>query len=188
MVARDFGFAPNPFFGVCTLATCKPLIRRVANVGDWVLGTGSRKYGLEGHLVFAMKVAEAVSFDEYWRDSRFQCKKPNLRGSRKQAFGDNIYRKDRSTGVWLQSNSHHSYPDGSANPLNVQHDTQTDRVLIATEFIYFGGNAVSIPTHLSGVCARRGHKSNFKHEFVSSFLTWIVSLRQKGFQGPPAEF
>src|SRR5712671_5339411 len=28
VVARDFGFAPNPFFGVCTLATCKPDIRK----------------------------------------------------------------------------------------------------------------------------------------------------------------
>ncbi len=27
---RDYGFAPNPFHGICTLATCKPVIRRVA--------------------------------------------------------------------------------------------------------------------------------------------------------------
>lgn len=37
-VARDYGFAPNPFFGVCTLATCKPRIRSVAQIGDWVVG------------------------------------------------------------------------------------------------------------------------------------------------------
>src|SRR5882762_6472831 len=41
VVARDFGFAPNPFYGFCTLATCKPRIRAHACVGDWVLGTGS---------------------------------------------------------------------------------------------------------------------------------------------------
>ncbi|MFH1865797.1 MAG: hypothetical protein ABIK85_07930, partial [Candidatus Eisenbacteria bacterium] len=33
IVARDYGFAPNPFCGVCTLATCKPKIRESASVG-----------------------------------------------------------------------------------------------------------------------------------------------------------
>lgn len=28
VVETDSGFAPNPFFGVCTLARCKPSIRR----------------------------------------------------------------------------------------------------------------------------------------------------------------
>ncbi|WP_225761747.1 hypothetical protein [Acinetobacter sp. Marseille-P8610] len=28
VVSRDFGFAPNPFFNFCTLATCKPKIRK----------------------------------------------------------------------------------------------------------------------------------------------------------------
>ena len=32
VVARDFAFAPNPFHGYCTLATCKPIIRRVTQV------------------------------------------------------------------------------------------------------------------------------------------------------------
>ena len=36
---RDYGFAPNPYFGYCTLATCKPVIRRCAGVGDWIAWT-----------------------------------------------------------------------------------------------------------------------------------------------------
>lgn len=39
-ITRDFGFAPNPFHGICTLATCKPRIRKAANIGDWILGIG----------------------------------------------------------------------------------------------------------------------------------------------------
>ena len=35
----DDGAAPNPFWGTCTLAICKPAIRRKANLGDWVVGT-----------------------------------------------------------------------------------------------------------------------------------------------------
>ena len=45
VIARDFGFAPNPFHGVCTLATCKPGIRRSAKVGDWILGVGGKGLG-----------------------------------------------------------------------------------------------------------------------------------------------
>nr|VFK20813.1 MAG: hypothetical protein BECKLPF1236B_GA0070989_12264 [Candidatus Kentron sp. LPFa] len=94
VVARDYGFAPNPFFGVCTLATCKPRIRKAATIGDWVIGTGSKKNDRQGVLVYVMRVSEAMTFNEYWSDARFLRKIPNLRGSKKQAFGDNIYYRD----------------------------------------------------------------------------------------------
>ena len=81
VVARDYGFAPNPFFGYCTLATCKPKIRGQAQVGDWVIGSGSKRFGLDTHLVFAMNVAEVLSYDQYWDDPRFRVKRPNLHGS-----------------------------------------------------------------------------------------------------------
>ena len=38
ILTHDTGFSPNPFFGYCTLACCKPDIRRVAKVGDWIVG------------------------------------------------------------------------------------------------------------------------------------------------------
>ena len=41
IVRYDSGFAPNPFYGYCTLANCKPIIRGHAQVNDWVVGTGS---------------------------------------------------------------------------------------------------------------------------------------------------
>src|SRR5690349_13718477 len=111
VVARDFGFAPNPFFGVCTLATCKPRIRSTAEIGDWVVGTGSKTQNRHKKLVYAMLVTEAMTFDSYWRDPRFQLKKPNLRASKKFAFGDNIYHRVPSTCRWRQENSHHSNAD-----------------------------------------------------------------------------
>ena len=37
----DGGSAPNPYWGICTLVICKPKIRLSAQVGDWVVGTGS---------------------------------------------------------------------------------------------------------------------------------------------------
>ena len=129
VVARDYGFAPNPFYNVCTLATCKPQIRRNAAVGDWVIGTGSASHARSGHLVYAMEVSEVMTYTEYWLDRRFAKKRPVLRAGKKRAFGDNIYRCD-GAGRWHQADSHHSLVSGRPNVHNIEHDTKTDRVLI----------------------------------------------------------
>lgn len=43
VIPHDGGSAPNPYFGICTLAICKPVIRRTAKVEDWVVGLGAKK-------------------------------------------------------------------------------------------------------------------------------------------------
>ncbi len=194
VVARDYGFAPNPFFGVCTLATCKPLVRKHAKVGDWIVGTGSKGYGLQGKLVYAMKVSETLTFDQYWDDPRFLQKRPNLKGSLKQAYGDNIYHRDAKTGKWLQENSHHSQSDGRPNRANIRHDTQAPRVLVASEFTYWGGFGPTIPRQFRRYrgfdvcCQHPGHKCNFPQDLVDDFSAWIQSLGATGYLSAPKEF
>ncbi len=60
----DMGFAPNPFEGYCTLATCKYKIRNTANVGDWVVGTGSVENVGNLKIIFLMEVVEKLTFDQ----------------------------------------------------------------------------------------------------------------------------
>lgn len=192
VVARDYGFAPNPFGGVCTLCTCKPIIRRVAQVGDWIVGTGSAGRKRSGTLVYAMRVAEVMGFAAYWDDDRFQFKKPDLRASKKRAFGDNIYRQS-PVGGWVQLNSHHSFADGTPNPANIANDTQTDRVLIATDYSYWGGKGPPIPKlfrNFDGhdLCTKRGHKCNFPDDMVAAFIEWVRSLDASGFCGEPLDW
>ena len=193
VVARDYAFAPNPFHGFCTLATCKPQIRRTAQVGDLILGTGSSTKGRGGYLVFVMRVTEAMSFEEYWLDPRFAPKRPNLQGSAKQAFGDNIYHRD-TDGNWVQENSHHSFHDGTANPENVSHDTGVDRVLISDQFTYWGGQGPEIPTRFrdadgADVCVgRQGHKCKFPDDLVQAFLAWVQGLGTVGYAGRPQDW
>lgn len=160
VITRDYGFAPNPFGAYCTLATCKPRIRKMAGIGSWIVGCSSRSNGGQSRMVvYAMQVAEAMAFQEYWNDSRFEYKKPRFNGSLAQAYGDNIYHKTPN-GVWLQENSHHSLDDGSTNILNLNRDTSVDRVLVATLFYYFGGQAISLPRALDElvIYASRGEK------------------------------
>ena len=186
VVARDYGFAPNPFFGRCTLATCKPHVRKAANVGDWVIGTGSKERERESRLVFAMKVTERMTFDQYWRDARFAGKKPNLAGSKKQAFGDNIYHRD-GRGRWTQADSHHSYSDGRANRNNICRDTGVDRVLMSDDFVYFGSVGPEIPRGLD-VCKRGpGHRCKFSGAVVETVDEWLGGL-ERGFVGWPGDW
>ena len=187
VVDRDYGFAPNPFHGFCTLGTCKRVIRRVAQEGDWVVGTGSAYKGRTGHVVFAMLVSETMPFDQYWSDHRFRAKRPNLRGSRKQAYGDNIYHREARTGLWLQEDSHHCHEDGTPNVKNVDNDTEIDRVLVGTEFIYWGGSGPQIPEfHGVDICKRGpGHKSKFSNRVVETFVEWVRSFEEMGFSGRP---
>ena len=190
VVARDFGFAPNPFFRVCTLATCKPRIRGAAQIGDWVVGTGSKSRNREKHIVYAMRVTDAMTFTQYWNAPQLQRKRPNLRGSKKQAFGDNIYSRNPGTKKWCQANSHHSMPDGSPNPSNIRTDVKADRVLVSDDFVYWGGSGPRVPQRFLnylGVGARN-HRTNFPPKFVEEFIGWIRSLGEKGYVGEPLDW
>src|SRR4051812_44625037 len=91
VVDRDFGFAPNPFHGYCTLATCKPGIRARARVGDWIIGIGGGRLGATGRCIFAMQISAKITFNEYWLNPIYLAKKPVRNGSRKMMVGDNIY-------------------------------------------------------------------------------------------------
>lgn len=193
IVRWDFGFAPNPFFGACTLATCKPRIRKKARIGDWIIGTGSKATGLDGRLVFSMCVKETMAFTDYWNDERFQAKKPNFRSGLKWAYGDNIYFRNNKD-QWHQAPSHHSNHDGSPNMDNVGRDTSADRVLIGLEFTYWGGNGPKIPEELrfrNGldlVCKVQGHKCRFPSEAIERFVAWLRCEYQTGYLGEPFEW
>jgi hypothetical protein len=194
IVARDYGFAPNPFHGYCTLATCKPKIRAGAAIGDWVVRTGAKtKYDLAGHLIYAMKVGEILDFDAYWNAPRFFCKQPVLNGSLKVIYGDNIYHRNGRR--WEQANSHHSLEDGRRNPKNIARDTSVNRLLIARKFVYFGSAAPVIPgrfrpyrpTGEDACCPGQGHRV-MSHQLATALETWLEGLDKWGVHGMPLEF
>jgi hypothetical protein len=190
VVARDYGFAPNPFHGFCTLATCKPEIRRHAAIGDWIAGVASKSDREMPGLIYVMRVDHEVTFNEYWDCPRYQVKKPSHCGSLKQVFGDNIYHRSVPNGQWTQADSHHSLENGAPNPRNINNDTQTDRVLIGHRFVYWGSDALDIPNQFldfdgKSLCVGRGYKSNFPLDFVEAFINWFESLQLQGCLGRP---
>jgi len=147
-MTHDTGFAPNPWWNYLTLATCKPKIREVKQPGDWIAGFTSmalcgERVGRE-RLVFVMRVAEKVSIADYFGDDRFRQKIPRS-GSRDRRLllGDNIYKPlkqhPRSDGDFLQVD------DLCHNADNRHDDLSGKYVLVATEFAYFGSEAIKVP-------------------------------------------
>lgn len=192
-VVYDIGFAPNPFHGVCTLATCKPRVRSRAERGDWVVGVGSKAQGTAGRLVFAMEVEEKLTFDEYWNDIRFQRKKADRRGSLKYRYGDNVYRR-ADDGQWLQSDCRHSLDSGEANQAHVRRDTSADAVLVSSRFTYWGGEGPQLPSEFvdwNGVdLGEPGRDHTYRPytpEMIAAFVAWVDQL-PIGYQAPPADW
>lgn len=181
VVDRDFGFAPNPFHGYCSLATCKPGIRHKADAWDWVIGMGGSRLGATGRCVFAMLISRKVTFDEYWINPEYIDKRPVRNGSRKMMVGDNIYHFDRSAKRWRQADSHHSNADGSVNTHNLRVDTKSDKVLISHHYFYFGSRAPVVPSHiLESIGFRNGRNYRvFDEGICACLLDWLYTSHRE---------
>jgi len=170
-MSYDGGSAPNPFWGICTLAICKPAIRRVAQVGDWIVATGSKEFGFENQVVYAMKVTDKMTLKEY--DSH--CKKhlPNKipvwkTTNLKLRAGDCIY--DYSKGDPILRPSVHKQE-------NMKTDLGGENVLLSNHFYYFGSKLVPLPTDLIRIVKQsQGHKSKSNEPFKEKFVEWIESF------------
>jgi hypothetical protein len=188
VVRYDDGVAPNPFWGYCTLAICKPRIRRVAKVGDWVVGTGSKENVGNDRLIYVMRVTEVMRLEEYGNSKRFRRKIPEGKRGR-ASLGDNIYYVDKDGVTKQRFPSVHSHPDRE-NITSKRHDLSGRNVLISEsgDFYYFGRNAPKIPASLSCLVKKsQGHKCNFSQDIIDRFLSWI---REKdcGISGYPCGY
>ena len=156
----DSGLAPNPFHKFCTLAVCKPYIRKIAKEGDWIIGLGSKnqndlKLNYQGHLIYAMEVTKKVTFDDYWKDEKF-IKNRQKADSPKGRCGDNMYYKN-SNGSWVQKTyeAHNSLD-------NRIRDTSVDAVLISKNFFYLGKKHINIPSYIKDSINKSWQQKKYK--------------------------
>jgi hypothetical protein len=184
IVTHDTGFAPNPFWGFCTLACCKPSIRRTAKVGDWIVGLTPKPEG--NRLIYAMLVGEILTYKSFFNDNRFALKIPDYsKDEVVHKCGDNIY-KPLVNGEFQQLQSMHS--NGlNENPIKKVDDLSGECVLVARKFNYFGSNALELPAELSVLIVGRGHKNSFSEQIIQTFLKFIAD-QPEGVNAPPAKW
>lgn len=171
----DDGAAPNPFWDTCTLAICKPTIRRVSEVGDWVAGVGSKNVNgvdYSEKLVYAMRIDEKLTFEEYnercMNDADLRKKIPDINHSvYERRVGDCLY--DFTVD-----------PDGAMRlGVHDESNRETDMekgkfVLLSNHFYYFGDNAIEIREHLLGIVKQgQGHKSYANEGLKEEFVRWL---------------
>lgn len=196
VVHYDSGFAPNPFFGFCSLATCKPRIRKSAQINDWIIGTGSncKNIGHGRRLVFAMRVTEDMDIESYWQDKRFYYKRPIRNGSRKQQCGDNIYYRSCHDSPWVQLDSYHTHSNAEITKKHISQDTKVDRVLISDDFYYFGGEGPIIPkgfrdnANCNIIKTGPGERHINDSSKIETVIEWLRSIGESGYLGEPLEW
>jgi hypothetical protein len=162
VVDHDYGYAPNPSGGYCTLCQCKfshngrhKNIVESAQEGDWIVGTGGvdeTKSSGHGSIIYAMEVQEILALKDYLKDPRFAS------------------RKDTSPA------SHAPWR----------------RALISRRFYYFGRKALRIPARFQAfpnpdpkgqprkfTLPKKfaGFKANFPEQFIAEFERWISKFK-----------
>jgi len=184
IVADDCGYAPNPWWGECTLAVCKPVIRKTAREGDLIIGLTPSPLG--NKLVYAMYVNEVLPLGEYFMDSRFKNKKPNFQSNDiRKWMGDNFYENNRDS--FIQHISAHNTigRDPSILEMKKQIDLSGINVLISNLFYYWGENSRQLPPDLDFLKIGRGHRLSGT-EGILSFERHAASLlKSPGIFGRP---
>ncbi|SMC10074.1 hypothetical protein [Nitratiruptor tergarcus] len=221
----DGGFTPNPFWGYLTVAACTPNHRR-ANLhpGEWIIGIESKELAkkriakgcnpdIEQLLIYAAKIDECLSLDQYFRDPRFQAKKFKKDGNWKEQNGDNNYYKENNKWKWIRGHEHEprrlrDLPDEDVffdeDKLYeylkdeekikkygvILQDLKGDRVFISKKFLYFGNKGVKFPQELLECAPKsRGFKycrpNDKRYKELKEFIDDRIKKYGYGVHGKP---
>ena len=180
----DSGFSPNPFHGWCTLACCKPAIRRKARPGDWIIGITPRKLG--NQLAYAMRVDESLTFTDYWSDRRFRGKRPRWRKAAPilEKCGDNCYAPTSGSEFRQLRSRHWDHQRNRENRRQKVTDLGGERVLVGQRFCYFGEDGIPFPPDVSFRLPARFNRVNFTDVEKVALREFLEDLPQ-GIQGKP---
>lgn len=177
-ITFDAGSAPNPFWGICTLAICKPAIRRVARRGDWVLALGAKemRHGSLrsgrvidrlGTLVCAMQVYDPIPWAEY--DRSYPQKRPAVGHADWRCWlGDNLY-------------NHSARPPIQRDGVHSTHEQDKDLrgryVLVARKFLYCGSDVEPIPEPLLSLArAYSRDRRKWVGPEEEAWLRWLAAV------------
>lgn len=141
-LTHDSGFAPNPFHGALTLATCMVKIRSARRPGDWVAGFASKGLVEQARangvaipymgLIYLGKVSEVMPLWKYFEDPRFALKKNRVDSAYEiERAGDNIYFRNAAGNYEQVPNRHHG-------PGDLTHDVSGVNAVICRDFWYLG--------------------------------------------------
>lgn len=187
IIQSDTGFAPNPYFGICTLACCKSSMRR--NIGDkllkelnisnireitekekkhirelgyWIIAIAGHNVEKENNVpyrsvVYVMQITDILDFESYY--IMYPYKRKNFGEGMLYQKGDNLFSANYS---------------GIEEQENLKNSNQNEKilkgkyVLLSDNFIYFGKAAYDISFSSSfNVKNVRGYQVNHREETLA---------------------
>ena len=185
----DTGFAPNPFFGMLTLATCKPEIRKCKHEGDWIAGFTSKELcndpvGNE-RLIYLMQVSRKVPLAQYFFDREFECKIPRVDAPQAlQSAGDNIYRPVCADAAepddfeQIRNANHWDKANDCPDLYSLRHDVPGRYILVAKQYAYFGGDPLFIPAEIRPQIPRGQSSHGYRtHDPIraNAFIDYVLT-------------
>jgi hypothetical protein len=172
----DDGAAPNPFWGICTLAIRKPAVRLAAELDDWIVGLGSANSpigDISKQVVYAMKVTGKMTLLEYDQFCKtfIPKKKPDWRNrDYRMRMGDCIYN-------FTAGPDNPKLRTGIHTEENEERDLSGCYALVSKQYYYFGNRPLMLPdTFLPIVEVKKGYRVDANQENVESFVSWLESL------------
>ncbi|MDD2896552.1 MAG: hypothetical protein PHG81_11115 [Aliarcobacter sp.] len=162
IVPVDDGAAPNPYGGVCTLAICKPNLRKTTKQGDWLVGLDSKS-----QLIYTMKITTVMSMKEYdtYTKENLSIKIPNKTSKNiEEQMGDSVYDFSQDS-VTLRASVH--------SRCTKEMDLAGKNVLLSTCFYYFGEQVKTLPKEFENIVNLDMDFLKLTKELESSFLTWL---------------
>ena len=168
-MTSDRGFAPNPYEGFLTLATCKPGIRKCHEIGHWLAGFTSKSLNCDEirneKLVYLAKIDDKFPMEEYYE--KYPQKRDCL-------SADNIY--VMQDGIWKLKN------DSIHNKNQQNKDLSGKNVLVARHYYYFGRNALDIQEVREKIKIPLGQSAYgclTTGELAADFINWVKKEAEK---------
>ncbi|MBN1330474.1 MAG: hypothetical protein JXA54_13450 [Candidatus Heimdallarchaeota archaeon] len=194
IVKYDTGAAPNPYGKYCTLVICKPRIRKAADIGDWIVGTGTADNPFDGKdysnkVIYAMEITDKVDMEKYHEYcQRSNSQYGNELKNKIPKFESKDYTKQMGDCIYYNISNNYETAElrpGIHKKDCMERDLSGKYALISNHYYYFGDKAVEIKEDLKPIVAiTQGHRSDANKNYVAEFIKWIESEEYDEFKKP----
>jgi Nucleotide modification associated domain 2 len=183
-LTHDAGAAPCIQRGILSLAICKPIIRRSAEVGDIIFGFTANSLDRQNRLIYAALITKKLRKGEYYEGDKFTSR------------DDCIYEFRQGRYVRRKDAKFHNNPGDLSHDLGEHPEYPRANVLLSTDFRYFGVNGTDeykSKYELIGKAVEslgRGQRVNLAPELREQFLAtkkWLWGKSQSKVLGRPSE-
>ena len=171
-LTTDNGGAPAVYRNKLSLAICKPKIRAVAQVGDWIVGVAGQGLLPSAPLVYLMQVTEVSEDGTYYASKSFKTRP------------DAVYEWKGNKLAWKPGAAFHG-PEDTLRDVGVGPRYEVARVLLSNRYRYFGRaaspsySAIAPRAHKMAQNIGRAYRVNHSDAVYDAWMKVIHSAFKK---------